>query len=112
MDAGRGDGGRTATADLGGRGRRGKDGNRAFGLDGVGGIGSERECILDAGDVVTQREGTTIGFKTGRRGGSCGETDEELGRDGIGGSSFCEGRPCVTWGMCNMCAEAESGPRS
>jgi hypothetical protein len=88
--SGRRDGGIRPTADLG----AGKGGSRPFDVDGVGGTGSERVCMLEVGDAVTRRGGTEIGFMTGGR-GSCGEIDEELGRGGTGGSSSCETRPCV-----------------
>ena len=36
----------------------GNGGTDGFSGDGVGGMGSERECILEVGDVVVRGEGT------------------------------------------------------
>jgi hypothetical protein len=76
--------GEVMTAELGAE-MRGKKGNRGFGEDGVGGMGSERECI-DVGESVVPCENNDAELMMVER-GSCGEPDEELGRGGIGGSS-------------------------
>ena len=53
----------------------------------VGGVGSERECILDVGDTATLREDAEIALR-GERGKSCGgrEVDKAVGRGGTGGT--------------------------
>jgi hypothetical protein len=66
---------------------RGNKGIRGFDVNGVGGMGSERECILDVGDPATGRENTELVFMTGRTMRWGEEVDEELGRGGIDGGS-------------------------
>ncbi len=68
-------------------GMRGNKGIRCFDVDGVGGMGSKRECILEVGDPGTGRGNARLVFMTGRttRGGE--DVDAELGRGGIGGGS-------------------------
>jgi len=94
-------------------GTRGNKGTRGFDVDGVGGMGSERECILDVGDPATGRENTELVFMTGRtaRGGE--EVDAEPGRGGIGGGSSRECWPCGRRDTCEAYNEAEGGgPRA
>jgi|SRR6267142_1249667 len=93
------------TAELGGT--RGNKGNGGFDDDGVGGVGSERECML-VGDSVTRREDTETGVMTGRR-GPCGGVGKVVGRGGIGGGSFWECCPCGKCDRCDAIDEAESG---
>lgn len=92
-------------------GARGNKGIRDFDVDGVGGMGSKRECILDVGDPAAGRENTELVFMTGRttRGGE--EVDGEPGREGIGGGSSWECWPCGQWDTCEAYDEAEGGPR-
>ena len=70
-------------------------GNKPNGGFDVGGVGSERECILDVGDAATLREDTEIGLRTDRR-KSCGgrEADKAVGRGGMGGGAFWDCWPC------------------
>lgn len=70
----------------------GNGGTGGFVDEGVGGMGSERECILEVGDAVVRREGID-GLREGRR--SCGIVYEEVGSGGSGGGSSCETRLCV-----------------
>jgi hypothetical protein len=69
------------TAELGAE-MRGNKGNRGFGEDGVGGMGSERECI-DVGESVVPCENSEAELMIVDR----GSPDEEPGRGGIGGGS-------------------------
>ena len=89
----------------------GNKGIRSFDVDGVGGMGSERECILDVGDPIAGRENMELVFMTGRitRGG---EVDEEPGRGGIGDVSSWECWPCGRWDTCEAYDEAEGEPRA
>ena len=71
----------------------GNGGTGGFADDGVGGTGSERECILEVGDVVVRRKGTVTGLIVVRR--SRGEVYEEIGSGGSGGGgSSCETLLC------------------
>ena len=45
----------------------GNIGTCSFVYDCVGGMGSERECILEVGDVVVRREGTETALTEGCR---------------------------------------------
>lgn len=72
---------------------KGDKGNGGFDADEVGGVGSERECILDVGDPATRRRDTTVGLLTGKF-RSRGEVDKAVGRGGIGGGSTRECWPC------------------
>jgi len=92
----RGGGGRTGPGnaeigEIGGEesaeGTRGNKGFRGFDDDGVGGMGSERECMLDVGDPATGRENTELVFMTGRTTRGAEDMDKELGRAGSGGGS-------------------------
>jgi hypothetical protein len=58
----------------------------------VGGVGSERECILDVGDVAKLREDAEIGVR-GERRESCGGR-EAVGRGGTEGGIFWGCWPC------------------
>ena len=68
-------------------GTRGNKGFHGIDDDGVGGMGSERECMLDVGDPATGRENTELVFMTGRTTRGAEDMDEELGRGGSGGGS-------------------------
>jgi len=46
-------------------GERGDKGDRDFDVGAVGGIGSERECMLDVGDSTTWRGDIGVGIVTG-----------------------------------------------
>lgn len=63
-------------------------GNKPNGGFDVGGVGSERECILDVGDAATLRGDTEIGLRAARRRSrGCREADKSVGRGGIGGGT-------------------------
>ena len=70
-------------------GMKGNKGNGGFDADEVGGVGSERECILDVGDPATRRGDTEVGLLTGEF-RSCGDVFKAVGRGGIGGGSTRE----------------------
>jgi hypothetical protein len=77
-----------------------------FDDDGVGGVGSERECML-VGDSVTRREDTETGGVRGCR-KSCG-AGKVAGRGGIGGGISWECCLCGKYDTCDATDEAEGG---